>query len=234
MPHDTDLVRLAVLGAVLLTFGASVLTGAAVAQTDSDDPTIRVSSATVSPDETATVDVILTSAHEGLAGYAVDLSVEGDGATITGASYPDTFGLTSEPAVADDGTSVRLEAADLGENVQPGASAVVLATVELDGESVGETTLAVEPLQFDTDGGGSMTPTSEAGTVTVSADGSVDTAAAATESSIDAESGAAATASTGESAAETTSTAFALPAGGIALTALALTLVVAFAVRRRR
>jgi hypothetical protein len=232
MPHDTDLVRLAVIGAVLLTLGASVLTGTAAAQTESDDPTIRVSSATVQPDETATVDVVLTSAPDGLAGYAVDLSVEGEGAAITGASYPDTFGLTSEPTVVDDGTSVTLEAADLGENVQPGASDVVLATVELGGESGGETTLAVEPLQFDTDGGGSMTPTSESGTVTVSADGDVDAAAAATDSQAASDVSAESTASTGD--AETTSTAFALPAGGIALTALALTLVVGFGLRRRQ
>ncbi|WP_318566661.1 hypothetical protein [Salinigranum marinum] len=228
-PNDTDFVRLAAVGAVVLALCASALTGAAAAQSDS--PTITVSSTTVQPGERATVDVVLTSAPEGLAGYAVDLSVEGDGTAIEGASYPDAFGLTSEPAIGDDGKTVTLEAADLSENVQPGASAVVLATVELSGERVGETTLSLTPVQFDTDGGGSMSPASDAGTVTVAAAGTTATNDGTTVAA-DADAGAGSTASTAD--AETTSTTFALPAGGIALTALALTLVAAFVARRRR
>jgi hypothetical protein len=229
--NTTDFLRLAAVGAVVLALCASALTGAAAAQ--SDDPTITVSSTTVQPGETATVDVVLTSAPEGLAGYAVDLSVEGDGATIAGANYPDAFGLTSEPSIGDDGKTVTLEAADLSENVQPGASEVVLATVELSGERAGETTLSLAPVQFDTDGGGSMSPASDAGTVTV---GSVGTDTTATNdgatAAADTDAGTGSTASTADAA--TTSTTFALPAGGIALTALALTLAAAFVVRRRR
>jgi hypothetical protein len=230
----TDLVRLAAVGAVVLALCASALTGAAAAQSDS--PMITVSSTTVQPGETATVDVVLTSAPEGLAGYAVDLSVEGDGTAITGASYPDTFGLTSEPVIGDDGKTVTLEAADLSENVQPGASEVVLATVELSGERVGETTLSLAPVQFDTDGGGSMSPASDAGTVTVAADGGVESNAdtGAGAATADSDGGDAVQRSDADADRETTSTTFALPAGGIALTALALTLVVAFVARRRR
>jgi hypothetical protein len=240
MPRTiTNPVRTAVVAAVVVALAAGALTGAVTAQTD--QPTITVSDATVEPGDSATVDVVLTSAPDGLAGYALELTVEGDGAAVEGASYPDAFGLTSQPEIADDGTSVTLEAADLGGNIQSGAAEVVLATVELTGETAGEAGLAVEIVQFDTDGGGQMSPQTQSGTVTVSADGEND--AAGTSSDDDAGSGADAAdtdadaepeadASDGDSA-ETTSTDFALPAGGLVLTVLALALVVTFVARRR-
>ncbi len=240
MSRETDRFRIAIVGVVVLTLGASALTGAAAAQTDS--PTIRVESATVQPGETATVDVVLTSAPEGLAGFAIDLSVGNSNALIQGGSYPDTFGLTSEPAVSEDGSTITLEAADLNQEVQPGASDVVLATVEVSSGMAGDITLTAEPLQFDADGGASVEPASEAGTVTVTA--GEDTAATAADagdadSDSDAETGDASAApsdaeSAADAATETTSTEFAFPAGGIVLTALALTLVAGFAARRRR
>jgi hypothetical protein len=223
---------------VVLAVVGAALTGAAAAQTDS--PTVRVSDATIEEGGGATVEVVLTAAPDGLAGFAVDLTVEGDGARIADAGYPDTFGLTSTPEVADDGTSVRLEAADLDEQVQPGATGVVLATVELAGESAGEATLRVEPLQFDADGGASIDPATQAGTVTVGAggDGGETTAAASDDDTGATGDGGSSDAAAADDADgdgdETTATSFALPAGGIALTALALALVGAFAARRRR
>ncbi|WP_152040740.1 hypothetical protein [Salinigranum salinum] len=243
MPRSTtNPIRTAVVAAIVVALAAGALTGAVTAQTD--QPTITVSDVTVEPGDSATVDVVLTSAPDGLAGYALELTVEGDGAAVEGASYPDVFGLTSQPEIADDGTSVTLEAADLGENVQPGAAGVVLATVELNGEAAGEAGLSVEPLQFDTDGGGTMNPATEAGTVTVGGDADAETeasdASGSAASSGDGEDDAtddtdAAASSAGDAGGdETTSTAFALPAGGLVLTALALAFVVAFVARRRR
>lgn len=237
MPQETARFRIAVVGVVLLALGTSALTGAAAAQSDS--PTIRVESAAVEPGETATVDVVLTSAPNGLAGYAIDLSVGSSNALIQGASYPDTFGLTSSPAVAEDGSAIRLEAADLDDQVRPGATDVVLATVNVSSGMTGEITLSVEPLQLDADGGASVEPASESGTVTVTAgDETVSNAAdtSATDSSASDESTVPSDAgdSNADSGPETTSTTFAFPAGGIVLTALAVTLVAVFAARRRR
>jgi hypothetical protein len=238
----TNPIRTAVVAAVVVALAAGALTGAVTAQTD--QPTITVSDATVEPGDSATVDIVLTSAPDGLAGYALELTVEGDGAAVEGASYPDAFGLTSQPKIADDGTSVTLEAADLGENVQPGATEVVLATVELNGEAAGEAGLSVDVVQFDTDGGGQMSPTTEAGTVTVGGGADAETEASdASESAASSDDDAddatddtdAAASSDGDAGDgdETTSTAFALPAGGLVLTALALAFVVAFVARRR-
>jgi hypothetical protein len=234
-PH----VRTVLVAAALLVLGLSAFAGATAAQAE---PTVRVADAELTPGGTATADVVLTSAPDGLAGFAVEVSVGGDVAEIEGASYPDTFGLTSEPTFSDDRTRVTLEAADLNEQIQAGDSDVVLATVELSGLSNGDARLAVEPIQFDTDGGGTMSPATEAGTVTVSADADMETETSVTESAASSGEGAgaddtdAATSSAGDAGGgdETTSTAFALPAGGIVLTALALTLVVAFVARRRR
>ncbi|AUV80892.1 hypothetical protein C2R22_03820 [Salinigranum rubrum] len=114
----------------------------------------------------------------------------------------------------------------------------MLATVEVSSGMAGDITLSVEPLQFDADGGASVDPASESGTVTVTA--GEDTAATEGDAGdADSETGdASAAPSDAEgadgTAAETTATEFAFPAGGIALTALALTLVTAFVARRRR
>jgi hypothetical protein len=232
-------VRTVLVAAALLVLGLSAVAGATAAQAE---PTVRVADAELAPDGTATADVVLTSAPDGLAGYAVEVRV-GSVAEITAASYPDTFGLTSEPTFSDDRTRVTLEAADLNEQIQAGDSDVVLATVELSGLSSGDARLAVEPLQFDTDGGGTMSPATEAGTVTVGGDADAETEASdATESGASSDDGAgdatddaaASSASDAGDGDETTSTAFALPAGGLVLTALALAFVVAFAARRRR
>jgi hypothetical protein len=233
-PH----VRTVLVAAALLVLGLSAFAGATAAQAE---PTVRVADAELAPDGTATADVVLTSAPDGLAGYAVEVRV-GSVAEITAASYPDTFGLTSEPTFSDDRTRVTLEAADLNEQIQAGDSDVVLATVELSGLSSGDARLAVEPLQFDTDGGGTMSPATEAGTVTVGGDADAETEASDTSGSAassgddtgDATDDAASSAGDAGDGDETTSTAFALPAGGLVLTALALAFVVAFVARRRR
>jgi len=156
--------------ALVLAFVAGLTlagaSGAAVAA--QEGPTVRVTDATVDPGGTTTVRVVLTSAPDGLAGYELVVSVEGgEAATITGASYTDAFGLTTEPAVSEDGRTLRLEAADVDGNVRAGATNVTLATVDLRGESAGEVSLDVRPVQFDADGGAAMDVGSEAGSVVV-------------------------------------------------------------------
>jgi len=160
------LLALALLvGVVAAPLAVGVVQPAAADTTDA--PTVSVSDVDVASDGTATATVVLSSAPQGLAGFTVDVAVEGSAARITNASYPETYGLTSDPALADDGRQVRLEAADLNERVQPGASDVVLGTVELTGVNAGSAELSADPLQFDADGGASVEPDTAAGTVTV-------------------------------------------------------------------
>jgi len=155
----------ALLAAVAL---AGTVPGGGAVAVAQDGPTVRVTDASLDPGGTATARVVLTSAPDGLAGYELVLSVaDGDVATFVGANYTDAFGLTTEPAVGDDGRTLRLEAADVGGNVQPGATDVTLATVELRGESAGRIEVDARPVRFDADGGAVMNVSVEAGSVVV-------------------------------------------------------------------
>jgi hypothetical protein len=153
------LVALALLGAVTA--------GPATAQ--NDQPTVRVVGDTAPADGTTTVRVVLTAAPDGLSGYYLDLTVDGP-VRVESAFYPDGFGLTSDPAVGGDGQAVTLEAADVDGQVEPGATDVTLATVELAGTAPGEAELTVRPRQFDDDDGTGFEPAVRPGTVTVTGD----------------------------------------------------------------
>ena len=158
---------LAVVAALATATLAATVAGVGATAAAQDGLTVQATDASVDPGETATVRVILTSAPEGLAGYELILSVDGEAATVVGANYTETFGLTTEPAVSADGRTIRLEAADVGGNVEAGATDVTLATVELRGESAGRADLEVRPVQFDADGGARMNVSVENGSVVV-------------------------------------------------------------------
>jgi hypothetical protein len=154
---------LALAALVLL---AGTLPAAAAAQSD---PAVTVGNGTVAAGETTTVQVVLTSAPDGLAGYQVEFALEDPAvAQFENASYPDRFGLSTDPVVSSDGGTITLEAADLDGAIEPGASNVTLATVEIAGGETGETGLTVASGQFDADGGGAIEPATESTTVTVS------------------------------------------------------------------
>ena len=145
-------------------------------------PAISIETGSVAAGETMAVPVVLTSAPDGLAGYQLELAVDDPAvARFENASYPDRLGLTTEPVISSDGGTVTLEAADLDGQIEPGASDVTLATVQLAGVDGGETQVAVESSQVDADGGGVVEPTTELTAVAVSASATTETVAAATE-----------------------------------------------------
>ncbi|ELY91208.1 hypothetical protein [Natrinema altunense] len=155
--------------------GSTLVTGATT--TSAADSSLVVADATVEPGGTATHRLALTDAPNGLAGFEITLELSTDGATISNASYPDTYGKTSDPIVSDDGQSVTVEAADLTDAVTPGATDVTLATVAVTGPDTGSTTLEITDLQIDADGGSRIEPALEAGTLTVD-DGTADSPSA--------------------------------------------------------
>jgi len=217
--------------AVAVALAAVALLGATAAGTaaaQTDGPTVAVGDASTAPDGTTTVDVVLTSAPDGLSGYYLELSVEApETARIESASYPDRFGLTSEPAIGDDGDGVALEAADLEGAIEPGATDVTLATVTVAGVAPGEVGLAVEPRQFDADDGSAFTPATQAGTLTVAGDDASSTDDAAPGGSDDAESADGSAADGGEAGATSND----LPLSPV-LALVAIGLLVAAGVRR--
>jgi hypothetical protein len=184
MTDDTHLsirgrtARLALVALVLL---AGMLPALAAGQSD---PTISIETGSVAAGETTAVPVVLTSAPDGLAGYRLELAVADPGVARFGnASYPDRFGLTTDPVVGSDGGTVTLEAADLDGQIEPGASDVTLATVALTGVAGGETRLTVESSQVDADGGGAVEPATAATTLTVTGDATTEAGAATDASS---------------------------------------------------
>ena len=162
----------AALAVLTVAFGL-LMAGTGVTTAQTAQPTVSVSSATATVDDTATVDVVLTEAPDGLSGYYLDLTVsDPEVATVTSASYPDEFGLTTDPTIDSDGQTVTLEAADMEGSISPGATDVTLATVEVASQAAGEVELTVEPQQFDTDDGDRLRPEAQSGAVTIDGGGS--------------------------------------------------------------
>lgn len=145
----------------------SVVAAAGTATAQSGQPTVVVSDGMTAPDSTTTVDIVLTSAPNGLAGFYLELTAESTEVQIESASYPDRFGLTSEPDITSNGTAVTLEAADTDGVVEAGATNVTLATVTISGTAPGDVTLSVEPQQLDADNGSAIDPATQSGTITV-------------------------------------------------------------------
>ncbi|WP_154019998.1 hypothetical protein [Halococcus sediminicola] len=146
------------------------LVGQSVAQTQ-EPATIAAGSTSTSPGASASVDLTLSTAPEGVSGYdlVVRLADPSVG-TITSASVASEFGL-DRVSVSDDGTTVMLAGVDNDENVQPGATDVQLGTVELTGESAGTTQVVVEEVNLDDDDGNAANPGTTPGTLTVAGAG---------------------------------------------------------------
>lgn len=153
--------------------GPSSVSGVDTTATAAAESALVVTDSTVEPGTTATHRIALTDAPDGLAGFAFTLELSGDAATVSNASYPDAYGLTTEPIRSADGRSVTVEAADLTDEVTPGATDVTLATVEVNATeaATGSTTLRVTDVQVDADDGSRVDPALEAGTLTVGEDG---------------------------------------------------------------
>ncbi len=184
------------LGALIvcLVCALAAATGAAVAastDTAGNETSVAVADATVDADGETGVRVSLSEAPEGLAGFELTLSLGPLGVSeVTGAAYPDTYGLTTDPAVGPDGRTITVEAVDLDGVVEPGASNVTLATVDVSGVMPGTTSLEVVDARIDADGGAPLDPALDAGVVRVEkadtpATGGTDTDQPTTETVID-------------------------------------------------
>lgn len=120
---------------------------------------------------TTTVEVTLSSAPDGVAGFEFRLELSStDRVEVVGAAVSDRFGIT-ESEVVDDGAAARFKAADIGERVQPGSENVTLATVTLSGLSAGEATIELAVDSVDDDDGDPIDPVLGAASVTVDESG---------------------------------------------------------------
>jgi DNA-binding beta-propeller fold protein YncE len=127
---------------------------------------LGIGSVAVRPGTVAEVDLDLRSARDGLAGGRLTVTVDNpEVARIQGAEYGDSVSLTSDPDVADDGSSVTLKLSDIDGKIQPGSDGATLASIAVRGVDTGTADISVEVEAFDDDAGDSIDPAVDPGLV---------------------------------------------------------------------
>lgn len=128
---------------------------------------IAAGSATVGSEERTDIPFTLESAPDGMAGFRSTVTVDTSVATIESATIADDFVNISNVSVADDGSSVRLEAVDANETVDNGTRDVRLATLTIEGVESGATSLEVTSERFEDNDGTPRTVVTTDGEVDV-------------------------------------------------------------------
>ncbi|OPY36822.1 MAG: hypothetical protein A4E40_01430 [Methanoregulaceae archaeon PtaU1.Bin059] len=127
---------------------------------------IDPSSITLPQGTTATVSLTLNDVSSGLAGY--DLAVRFSNpvvAEISDVVYP-SWAVMNDTTRKADG-SVRMSGIDMSRQVEPGTTSIPLATLKITGITGGSSSLLIESVYMDADGGSIITPTIPTGTITV-------------------------------------------------------------------
>ncbi len=125
---------------------------------------LGVGSVALRPDRTATVDLDLRSARDGLAGGRVTVSVDpSEVARIQDVEYGDALSLTADPTIAADGASVTLEFSDIEQSVEPETDGATLASLTIEGLDTGTADLTVEVEALDDDSGDEIDPVVDPG-----------------------------------------------------------------------
>lgn len=126
-----------------------------------------MSDGSVAPGNATSLDVTLSNAPIGVAGFDVTLGVgNASVTTITDAATGDAFRLESMN-VSDDGSSVVLSGVDLNDSITPGATDVTLGSIDIEGFAAGKPDITVENANIDSDEGGSVMPETNSGQLTV-------------------------------------------------------------------
>ncbi|WP_225333375.1 hypothetical protein [Halomicrobium urmianum] len=154
----------AVATLVVASLGVCAVQGVG-AQT-ADGPTLVIEDGQVGTGEKSAVAVNFSSLPNGLAGFEFGLTVEGEAATITGASVDERLQL-SGTNVTDGGRSATFAAVDLNDAFEAGADEVQLASVTVRGQSRGEIEIGLTTGSFPSDEGEQIEPGVETGTVSV-------------------------------------------------------------------
>ncbi|QSZ68035.1 PKD domain-containing protein [Methanofollis aquaemaris] len=113
-----------------------------------------------------TLDLVLASADEGLAGYSLNLTVSDPAtANITAITFPE-WALFNETSLLPNSTAW-MSAVDLNDTVQAGATNVTLGTVTIEGMGAGTAELQVEVRVMDADGGAAFDPPTTPASITI-------------------------------------------------------------------
>jgi hypothetical protein len=124
------------------------------------------SSVTVQKSGTTEINLVLDEAVSGLAGYDMVIRFSNPAvAEISEVTYPSWASLYNTTQKTDG--SVRISGVDLSRQVNPGMTAVPLATLKIRGISGGSSTISLESVNMDADGGAMINPTLSTGQITV-------------------------------------------------------------------
>ncbi|MDS0259232.1 Ig-like domain-containing protein [Haloarcula sp. S1CR25-12] len=137
-----------------------------VEPSEPEGPVLSVGDATVTANDTATVNVSLSAVPDGLSGFNVSVTAgDANVTSIEGAAVDPTFTLSA--VTLDSAASATLVGTDVNKSVDPGDANVTLGSVTIDGVGAGTTDLSLTVDQIDDDSGDLITPVTEGGSVTV-------------------------------------------------------------------
>ena len=164
-PSTTALIAL-IIAAVVMVGGLIVIFTANVSFAQ-ELPTLTIADVEITEGDTTTLNLVLSDAPDGVSGFFIDVTVP-ETISIQSASILDTRFLlatatisTSTPVVID------LRAIDLLDTVIPGSTNIVLATIGVRGEVIGQGAFTISVDRFDDDSGNIIAPILSPGTVTV-------------------------------------------------------------------
>jgi|GEM_PF-6438868 len=130
--------------------------------------TVSVQTASVEVGATTQIPLVLDSAPQGLASFAITVSLaNGSVADIVDVIWPDIFRTTGVFRISADHSSVTLLASDSGDAVHTGATEVELAQVVFQGKAAGSSELQVQADQVKDDSGAQMEVGAAGGSLTV-------------------------------------------------------------------
>ncbi|KQC05721.1 MAG: hypothetical protein APR55_05595 [Methanolinea sp. SDB] len=124
------------------------------------------SAITIQKGTTATVDLLLDDAPSGLAGYDLVVRFSNPAvAEISDVTYP-SWAILTDTSQKSYG-STRIGGVDVSRQVEAGETDIPLATLKIKGISSGSSSIIIESVYMDADGGGVITPSFPTGSITV-------------------------------------------------------------------
>jgi hypothetical protein len=132
--------------------------------------TFEPSESTISQGATADYTMILDSAPDGLAGYNLNVVLSNpEIAEFAGITYPswETLTNTTYPATG----IARISGVDIGRMIQTGATQIILGTITIQGKSAGSTSISINAVRMDADGGNAINPSVSNGVLIVQRSG---------------------------------------------------------------
>lgn len=122
------------------------------------------------PGEEPAIDLIMEGCNAGISGYALYLTLDNPTVASFGEiSFPSWVSMNKVEHI--NSTTILIQGADLGNQVEPALSIANLATVNIHALTAGYATLSVEPVVIDDDRNGRYDPVSKTASIVISGAG---------------------------------------------------------------